>query len=243
VVQAGTLYVVATPIGNLGDITLRALNTLREADYIVSEDTRKTGLLLKHFEIHKPQISHHEHNERHVAPRIIHLLEAGKSIALVTCAGTPAISDPGFVVVREAIEAGVQVTTIPGPTALIAALVLSGLPVHSFTFRGFPPHKSGQRRHFLEADKDSPYTLIYYESPFRIRRLLEEAMAVLGDRPAAVAKELTKIHESVRRGRLSELLAGTEESPKGEYVLVIAGAGYDKSDSVEEDNDSTVLQQ
>lgn len=235
-VQPGTLYVVATPIGNLGDITLRALKTLREVDYIVSEDTRKTGLLLKHFEVHKPQISHYEHNERQVAPRIIQLLEEGKSVAVVTCAGTPAISDPGFVVVRKAIEAGMQVTTIPGPTAFVAALVLSGLPVHSFTFRGFPPHKSGQRRHFLEADKDSPYTLIYYESPFRIRRLLEDALAVFGDRPAAVAKELTKIHESVRRGPLSELLAGTEESPKGEYVLVVAGTGYGKSDDAEEDS-------
>jgi len=237
-VQAGTLYVVATPIGNLGDITLRALETLREVDYIVSEDTRKTGLLLKHFEIQKPQISHHEHNERQVAPRIVRLLEEGKSVAVVTCAGTPAISDPGFVVVREAIEADLPVTAIPGPTALITALVLSGLPVHSFTYRGFPPHKSGQRRRFLEADKDSPYTLIYYESPFRIQRLLKEALEVFGDRPAAVAKELTKIHESVRRGLLSELLAGTEESPKGEYVLVIAGAAYDRSADVEHENES-----
>jgi 16S rRNA (cytidine1402-2'-O)-methyltransferase len=237
--QAGTLYVVATPIGNLGDITLRALETLREVDYIVSEDTRKTGLLLKHFEIQKPQISHHEHNERQVAPRIVRLLEEGKSVAVVTCAGTPAISDPGFVVVREVIEAGMPVTVIPGPTALIAALVLSGLAVHSFTFRGFPPHKSGQRRRFLEADKDSPYTLIYYESPFRIRRLLEETLAVFGDRPAAVAKELTKIHESIRRGRLSELLTGAEENPKGEYVLVVAGKDLKETDAgdSEETND------
>jgi len=145
--------------------------------------------------------------------------------------------------VREAIEAGLPVTAIPGPTALITALVLSGLPVHSFTYRGFPPHKSGQRRRFLEADKNSPYTLIYYESPFRIQRLLKDALEVFGDRPAAVAKELTKIHESVRRGRLSDLLAGTEESPKGEYVLVVAGAGYDKSDTIEEENDDTVSQQ
>ncbi len=242
-VEAGTLYIVATPIGNLGDITLRAIETLREVDYIVSEDTRKTGLLLKHFEIHKPQISHHEHNERRVAPQIVRLLEEGKSVAVVTCAGTPAISDPGFVIVREAIEAGLPVTAIPGPTALITALVLSGLPVHSFTYRGFSPHKSGQRRRFLEADKNSPYTLIYYESPFRIQRLLKDALEVFGDRPAAVAKELTKIHESVRRGRLSDLLAGTEESPKGEYVLVVAGAGYDKSDTMEGENDDTVSQQ
>ena len=153
----------------------------------------------------------------------IYPLSNGRYTALVTDAGTPGISDPGFVLLRQAIKAGIEVTAIPGPTAFVTALVLSGLAVHSFTFRGFPPHKSGQRRRFLEADKDSPYTLIYYESPFRVRKLLEEALAVFGDRPAAVAKELTKIHESVRRGSLADLLAGTEENPKGEYVVLIAG--------------------
>jgi 16S rRNA (cytidine1402-2'-O)-methyltransferase len=219
----GTLYLVATPIGNLGDITLRALETLRRVDLIASEDTRHTGLLLKHFEIAKPQMSFHEHNERQATPRIIQLLEEGKSVAVVTCAGTPGISDPGFVLVREAINVGIEVTAIPGPTAFVMALVLSGLPVHSFTFRGFPPHKSGPRRRFLEADRDSPYTLIYYESPFRVRKLLEDALAVFGDHRAAIAKELTKIHETVRRGSLSELLANLEETPKGEYVVLIAG--------------------
>lgn len=237
--QTGTLYFVATPIGNLGDITLRALETLRRVDVVASEDTRRTGLLLKHFEIDKPQIACYEHSERRVAPRIISLLEEGKSVAMVTSAGTPGISDPGFVLLRAAVEAGLPVTAIPGPAAFVLALTLSGLPVHSFTFRGFPPHKSGQRRRFLEADKDSPYTLIYYESPFRIRRLLQETLEVFGDRPAAVVKELTKIHETVRRGPLAELLAGTEENPKGEYVLVVAGTGYDKSDHVEEDNGRT----
>jgi len=222
-VADGKLYLVATPIGNLGDITLRALETLRQVDLVASEDTRHTGHLLKHFEISKPQIAFHEHNERQATPRILQLLEEGKSVAVVTCAGTPGISDPGFVLVREAIRAGVAVTAIPGPAAFVMALVLSGLPVHSFTFRGFPPHKPGQRRHFLEADKDSPYTLIYYESPFRLRKLLEDALAVFGDRPAAVAKELTKVYESVRRGLLSELLANLEENPKGEYVVLIAG--------------------
>ncbi|MCL5278424.1 MAG: 16S rRNA (cytidine(1402)-2'-O)-methyltransferase [Planctomycetes bacterium] len=220
---SGTLYLVATPIGNLGDITLRALETLRQVDLIASEDTRHTGLLLKHFDLQKPQMSFHEHNERQATPRILQLLEEGKSVAVVTCAGTPGISDPGFVLVREAIHAGIEVTVIPGPTALIMALVLSGLPVYSFTFRGFPPHKPGQRRHFLEADRDSPYTLIYYESPFRVRKLLEDALAVFGDRPAAIAKELTKIHETVRRALLSELLAHLEDTPKGEYVVLLAG--------------------
>jgi len=219
----GKLYLVATPIGNLGDITLRALETLRQVDFVASEDTRHTGVLLKHFEISKPQMAFHEHNEHRAAPRVIRLLEEGKSVALVTSAGTPGISDPGFVLVRDAISAGIEVTAIPGPTAFVMALVLSGLPVHSFTFRGFPPNKPGKRRHFLEADKDSPYTLIYYESPFRLRKLLDDALEVFGDRPAAVAKELTKIYESVRRGRLSELLANLEETPKGEYVVLIAG--------------------
>ncbi|MBP7052502.1 MAG: 16S rRNA (cytidine(1402)-2'-O)-methyltransferase [Phycisphaerae bacterium] len=217
------LYLVSTPIGNLGDITVRALETLRQVDYVASEDTRHTGVLLKHFEISKPQIAFHEHNERQVAPRIIQLLQEGKSVALVTCAGTPGVSDPGFVLVRDAIAAGIEITAIPGATAFVMALVLSGLPVHSFTFRGFPPNKPGKRRHFLEEDRESPYTLIYYESPFRLRKLLEEALEVFGDRPAAIAKELTKVYESVRRGRLSELIASIEENPKGEYVVLIAG--------------------
>lgn len=217
------LYLVATPIGNLGDITLRAIETLRQADFVASEDTRHTGVLLKRFEISKPQIAFHEHNERQAAPRIIQLLQEGKSVALVTCAGMPGISDPGFILVRDAIAAGIEITVIPGASAFVMALVLSGLPVHSFTFRGFPPNKPGKRRHFLEADAESPYTLIYYESPFRLRKLLEDAFAVFGDRPAAVAKELTKLYESVRRGRLSELLMNLEENPKGEYVVLIAG--------------------
>lgn len=217
------LYLVATPIGNLGDITLRAIETLRQVDFVASEDTRHTGVLLKHFEIGKPQIAFHEHNERQAAPRIIQLLQEGKSVALVTCAGMPGVSDPGFILVRDAIAAGIEITVIPGASAFVMALVLSGLPVHSFTFRGFPPNKPGKRRHFLEADAESPYTLIYYESPFRLRKLLEDALAVFGDRPAAIAKELTKLYESVRRGRLSELLMNLEENPKGEYVVLIAG--------------------
>jgi 16S rRNA (cytidine1402-2'-O)-methyltransferase len=223
---SGTLYLVATPIGHLGDITLRALDTLRQVDLVASEDTRHTGLLLKHFDIQKPQMAFHEHNERQATPRIMQLLAEGKSVAVVTSAGTPGISDPGFVLVREAIRESFEVTVIPGATAFVMALVLSGLAVHSFTFRGFPPHKPGQRRHFLEADQDSPYTLIYYESPFRLRKLLEDALAVFGDRRAAVAKELTKIHESIRRGQLSELLANLEENPKGEYIVLVAGKDF-----------------
>lgn len=219
-------YLVATPIGNLGDISLRALETLRGVDFVASEDTRKTGLLLKHFDIKKPQISFHEHNERKSGERIVALLQDGKSVALVTNAGTPGISDPGFSLVRRAIEAGLPITTIPGPAAFVSALVLSGLPVHAFTFRGFPPHKAGPRRRFLGADKDSPYTLIYYESPHRLKAFLQDALDVFGDRPAAVANDLTKMFEAVERGALSELAAclGNAEL-RGEYTVVIAGAG------------------
>jgi 16S rRNA (cytidine1402-2'-O)-methyltransferase len=219
------LYLVATPIGNLGDITLRALETLRGVDVVASEDTRKTGFLLKHFDIHKPQIAFHEHNEERAGERIIALLAEDKSVAVVTEAGTPGISDPGFSIVRRAVAAGIEVTMIPGPAALVMAVVLSGLPVHSFTYRGFPPHKSGPRRRFLEVDSESPHTLVFYESPYRLEDLLADALQVYGDRDAAVAHELTKLHESVERGKLSELLAAVRDNPpKGEYVVVIAGA-------------------
>ncbi len=218
------LYLVATPIGNLGDITLRALDVLRSVDVIASEDTRKTGMLLKHFEIGKPQIAFEEHNEDRAGERILGLLAQGKSVALVTEAGTPGISDPGFTLVRRALAAGEDVTMAPGASAAVMALVLSGLPVHSFTFRGFPPRKSGARRRFLAVDAASPHTLIFYESPYRLLDLLEEAVAVYGDRPAAVVHELTKLYESVLRGRLPDLVEQVRQSkPRGEYVVVIGG--------------------
>ena len=219
------LYLVSTPIGNLGDITLRALEVLRAAAYVASEATRRTALLLKHFDIKKPQIAFHEHNEEKAGPRIIGLVQAGQSVAVVSNAGTPGIADPGYTLVRRAIDLELPVTMVPGPSALVMALVLSGLPSHSFTFRGFPPRKSGKRRTFLEVDRDSPHTLVFYESPHRLSDFLTDALAVYGDRPAAVANELTKMFESVRRGALSELIAqleGTEQ--RGEYVVVIEGA-------------------
>ena len=220
------LYLVATPIGNLNDITLRALEILRTVDIIASEDTRKTGLLLKHFEIQKPQIAFHEHNEQRAGERIEELLKQGQSVAIVTNAGTPGISDPGFTLVRRAINAHIDITMIPGPTAFVMALVLSGLPVHSFTFRGFPPRKSVGRRKFMEIDKDAPHTLIYYESPYRVADFLQDAIAVFGDRQAALANDLTKMFEKVDRGTLSELLTLVKDIKlKGEYIIVIAGAG------------------
>ena len=218
------LYLVATPIGNLGDISLRALEVLRAVDAVASEDTRKTGLLLKHFDIKKPQIAFHEHNEDRAGPRIMALLEAGQSVAVVSNAGTPGVADPGFTLVRRAIALDLPVTMIPGASALIMALVLSGLPSHSFTFRGFAPRKSGKRQSFLAVDRESPHTLIFYESPHRLAGFLADALAVYGDRPAAIANELTKLFESVRRGTLSELIAGLAETEaRGEYVVVIQG--------------------
>ena len=219
------LYLVATPIGNLSDISLRALEILRAVDIVASEDTRKTGMLLARFEIKKPLMSFHEHNERRAGERIIALLEAGQSVAVVTDAGTPAISDPGFTLVREAIARGLEMTMIPGPAALIMALALSGLPTHSFTFRGFPPRKTGQRRRFLAVDRDAPHTLVFYESPYRLDGLLTDALTIYGDRRAALANDLTKRFEAIQRGTLSELLAlAQREKPRGEYALVIEGA-------------------
>ncbi len=220
----GMLYLVATPIGNLEDITLRALETLRTVDFVASEDTRKTGRLLQHFAISKPQIAFHEHNERKAIERIVGLLRDGKSVALVTDAGTPGIADPGFIAVRRVLEEALPVTMIPGPAGLIMAVVLSGLPLHSFTFRGFPPRKSGQRQRFLAIDQTSPHTLVFYESPYRLLAFLQDALTTYGDRPAAIANDLTKLYEQVQRGTLSSLideLTGT--ALKGEFIVVIEG--------------------
>jgi 16S rRNA (cytidine1402-2'-O)-methyltransferase len=233
-----TLYLIATPIGNLDDITLRALTTLRAVDYVASEDTRKTGILLKHFEIKKPLLSFHEHNEERAGEKIITLLQGGQAVALVTDAGTPGISDPGFTLVRSAIAAGVDMTMIPGPSAVITALVLSGLPVHSFTFRGFPPRKGGPRRRFLAVDQAAPHTLIFYESPYRIKAFLADALAVFGDRRAALAKDLTKLYEAVHRGTITELLHFFETAePRGEYTVVIAGAEGKRQEEREPESD------
>jgi 16S rRNA (cytidine1402-2'-O)-methyltransferase len=224
------LYLVATPIGNLDDITLRALETLRACDIVASEDTRKTGRLLQHFEIKKPQVPFHEYNEQRAGGKIIDILGRGQTVALVTDAGTPGICDPGFTIVRSAIEAGIPVTAIPGPTACIMALVLSGLAVHSFTFRGFPPRKQGKRKRFLEVDQASPHTLVFYESPHRLVAFLQDALDVYGDRDAALGNDLTKKFEEVRRDKLSALIAYAEsENVRGEYTVVIAGADWEPS--------------
>jgi 16S rRNA (cytidine1402-2'-O)-methyltransferase len=237
------LYLVALPIGNPDDITLRAIEVLKSVDLIASEDTRRTGRLLAHLGLKRPQVAVHEHNERRMEARLVELLREGQSIALVSDAGTPGISDPGFVLVRAAIREGLPVTALPGPTALIPALLLSGLPSHSFTFRGFPPRKPGRRKNFLAVDRDSPHTLIYYESPYRVAELVKAALEVFGDRPAALARELTKTYEEVRRGRLSELAAALEAEkgrPLGEFCLVIAGkdGGSDAEAEPEREGDT-----
>lgn len=222
------LYLVALPIGNLDDISLRAIEVLKSADLVASEDTRRTGRLLSHLGFKRPQLAFHEHNERRMEGLLVERLREGQNIALVSDAGTPGISDPGYVMVRAAIREGLPVTVVPGPAALIPALLLSGLPTHSFTFRGFPPRKPGRRKSFLAVDRDSPHTLVYYESPYRIAALLKDALEIFGDRPAALTRELTKTHEEVRRGCLSELSAALDESksrPLGEFCLVVAGRG------------------
>jgi len=218
------LYLVATPIGNLGDITLRALEVLRAVDLIASEDTRKTSILLHHYDIHKPQKSYHAFNEEKAVPMLLEKLLAGDSIAVVTSAGTPAISDPGYSLVRAAIDNDIPVTAIPGAAAVVLAVTLSGLPAHSFTYKGFPPRKSGQRQRFLAEDADSPHTLVFYESPHRIQAFLKDALLVLGDRSAAVANDLTKKFEAVYRGCLTDIIDILDKNPpRGEYTVVIEG--------------------
>lgn len=222
------LYFVATPIGNMSDITLRAIEVLKSVDMVASEDTRRTGRLLKQYDISKPQISFHEHNKAQAGARILGCLAEGKTVALVADAGTPGISDPGFSLVRSVIECGHEFTMIPGPCAFVMALVLSGLPVHGFTFRGFAPKKSGQRRRFLMVDAESPHTLIFYESPYRVKKFLQDALEVFGDRRAVLARELTKMFQSVERGLISELIESVPEKPKGEYVVLIHGREEEK---------------
>ncbi len=217
----GTLSIVSSPIGNLQDITLRALEILRAADLIACEDTRQTAKLLAAHEIQKPMASLHEHNERQRTPTLIERLKAGDSVALVCDGGTPLISDPGWWLVHQAIAEGLPVSWIPGPTALIGGLVLSGLPMERFVFEGFLPVKPGARRKRLEALREETRTVVLYESPHRLLKTLREIRDVLGDIAISCARELTKMFEEVRRGRTSELIAHIERHPpRGEHVLV-----------------------
>jgi 16S rRNA (cytidine1402-2'-O)-methyltransferase len=222
----GVLYVVATPIGNLEDITHRALRILKEVDLIACEDTRQTRKLLDHYAIATPTISYHEHNEAARAEELVRKLEEGLNVAQVSDAGMPGISDPGYRLIKLAIERGVSVVPVPGASALTAALVGSGLPTDAFEFRGFLPAKSGQRRTMLESFRRLPHTMLVYEAPHRIREALEDVVAVLGpDRPVVIARELTKIHEEFIRGTAGEVLSRLQgRELKGEVTLLI-GAG------------------
>lgn len=221
--MAGTLYLVATPIGNLADITHRALQVLKDVDLIACEDTRHTHKLLQHYGIATKTISYHEHNEQQRARELIEMLKQGSDIAVVSDAGTPSISDPGFRLVRAAVENEVTVVPVPGPSALISALIAAGLPTDEFFFAGFLPSRTNARRARLNELRAVPGTLIFYEAPHRLATTLRDAFEILGEREAAVARELTKLHEEIRRGRLSELSAhyANEENPRGEIVVLI----------------------
>ncbi len=219
----GTLYIVATPIGNLEDITFRAVRILKEADLIACEDTRHTKKLLAHYGIVTPTTSYFEHNKLTKGDWLLGQLQEGKSIALVSDAGTPGISDPGFNLVRSAVERRIPVVPIPGPSAAIAALSAAGLATDRFHFIGFLPPKEGKKRRVLESLRGEEATLVLYESPFRVRKTLELALEVLGDRRAVLAHELTKIHEEFKRGSIRQLLEEDDFVPKGEWIILLEG--------------------
>jgi len=225
----GILYVVPTPVGNMEDMTLRAIRILKEADLVLAEDTRTSGILLKHFEIKNHLMSHHKFNEHGTSAGIVERLKAGQTIALISDAGTPGISDPGFYLVREAVAAGIVVQTLPGATAFVPALVSSGLPDDRFCFEGFLPQKKGRQTR-LEGLRDEQRTMIFYESPYRLVKTLQQFSEVFGeDRQVSVCREISKVHEESVRGTLAEVIAHfTEKEPKGEIVVVVAGAAPKK---------------
>jgi 16S rRNA (cytidine1402-2'-O)-methyltransferase len=220
----GTLYIVSTPIGNMEDITLRALRILKEVDLIAAEDTRRTGLLLRHFEIQTPLTSYFEGNELKKREFILAKLKEGKNVALVSDAGTPGISDPGFRLIQLAIENQLPIVPIPGPSAALTALSVSGLPTDAFFFKGFLPHKSKKRRDLLKQLEEVKETLVFYESPHRISETLQDILEILGDREIVLTRELTKVYEEIIRGKASEILNQSgDRTLKGEITLVISG--------------------
>lgn len=218
------LYLVPTPVGNLEDITLRALRVLKEADLILAEDTRTSGLLLKHFDIHRPMLSYHKFNEHQTVERIVERLLAGETVAVISDAGTPGISDPGFLVAREAARAGVQVSCLPGATAFVPALVSSGFPCDKFCFEGFLPQKKGRQTRLMQLAEETR-TMVFYESPHRVVKALQQFQEVFGaERPVAVCREISKIHEEIVRGTIADALAHfTAHEPRGEFVIIVGG--------------------
>ena len=229
------LFIVPTPIGNLEDITLRAIRTLEEVDYILAEDTRTTSVLLKHLGIEKKMYSHHKFNEHATSAMVAEAIEGGRNVALVSDAGTPGISDPGFLLVRTCVEAGLEVETLPGPTAFVPALVQSGFPCDRFCFEGFLPQKKGRQTR-LKFLKDEERTMIFYESPYRVLKTLTQFAEAFGaERKAAAIREISKLHEETVRGTLAELVAHfTANEPRGEFVLLVGGAGEEGATTDEE---------
>ena len=225
----GILYIIPTPVGNLEDMTLRAIRLLKEADVVLAEDTRTSGILLKHFDIQNHLISHHKFNEHGTSSSVVERLKAGQTVALISDAGTPGISDPGFFLVREAVAAGIEVQTLPGATACIPALVSSGLPCDRFCFEGFLPQKKGRQTHLVSL-RDEVRTMVFYESPYRLLKTLQQFAEVFGDdRRASVCREISKVHEESVRGSLAELVEHfTKTPPKGEIVVVVAGKPSEK---------------
>lgn len=220
----GTLYIVPTPVGNMEDMTFRAIRILKEADVVLAEDTRTSGILLKHFDIHNHLISHHKFNEHGASAGIVQRLQAGQNVALISDAGTPGISDPGFFLIREAVRAGVRVECLPGATAFVPALVASGLPCDRFCFEGFLPQKKGRQAR-INALRDEERTMVFYESPYRVVKLLRELFLAFGaDRKVCVTREISKVYEQRVRGTLAEALVHfTEIEARGEFVIVVAG--------------------
>ena len=234
--ETGTLFLVPTPIGNRDDMSYRMIQTLKEVDLIAAEDTRNTGLLLKHFEIRTPQISFHEHNAMEKIPDLLAHLESGKNVAQVSDAGLPSISDPGHDLVKAAIEREIPVVAVPGPSAGITGLIASGLAPQPHIFYGFLPRKEGQQKAFFQEKRDYPETQIFYESPHRVRATLQNMLAVYGDRPVVLVRELTKIYEEYTRGTIEELVAYLEENPlKGECLLIVEGASEQEANLEEVD--------
>ena len=225
----GILYLIPTPVGNMEDMTLRAIRLLKEADIVLAEDTRTSGILLKHFEIRNHLMSHHKFNEHEASAGIVERLKAGQTVALISDAGTPGISDPGFYLVREAVAAGIEVQTLPGATAFVPALVSSGLPCDRFCFEGFLPQKKGRQTR-LESLRTEERTMIFYESPYRVVKTLQQFAEVFGeDRQVSCCREISKIHEESVRGTLQEVIAHfLETEPRGEFVIVVAGCMSEK---------------
>jgi 16S rRNA (cytidine1402-2'-O)-methyltransferase len=240
--RAGCLYLVATPIGNLEDITLRALRILKEADQIACEDTRHTQKLLSHYNISKPLVSYHEHNEMTRAPELVLAMEQGQQIALVSDAGMPLVSDPGFRLVTLALRHHISVTPVPGPSALLAALSASGLPNEEFLFAGFLPARSGERQRALERLRIEDRTIIFYEAPHRIEETLADAREILGDRPACLAREVTKLHEEFRRGTLSELIASLSDKPVRGEITLLVGAVPEEQRAAQRDSSQSLAE-